>query len=335
MQMMKENYQLLMAIAVVLVMPLFMSSGLLASEVLIFAMAVLGCNLLLGFTGLLSFGQGIFFGMGSYALGVMLVRYQLPLLPTLAIAIAVGVISAVFVGWFAIRQRSVYFVLLTLAFSQMFYFLAYTLTDITGGDNGLLDVPRPPLTVLGIELMEITSPWQFYSFVAICFVVVFWLLQRVTTSMFGRTLLAIRDNEVRAAAVGYNVRGFKLAVFAISGGVTALAGALLAMMAGIAPLSSIEYHTSEIILVMTIIGGTSNLFASLLGAGFYVLSADWLSSIWPRWLMLLGVLLMLISLYMQQGLWGVLEKAWNALRRKPAAVTPALNSSVAESEQRS
>ena len=167
MQMMKENYQLLMAIAVVLVMPLFMSSGLLASEVLIFAMAVLGCNLLLGFTGLLSFGQGIFFGMGSYALGDKLVRYKLPLLPTLAIAIAVGVISAVFVGWFAIRQRSVYFVLLTLAFSQMFYFLAYTLTDITGGDNGLLDVPRPPLTVLGIELMEITSPWQFYSFVAI------------------------------------------------------------------------------------------------------------------------------------------------------------------------
>jgi ABC-type branched-chain amino acid transport system, permease component len=335
MQTIKENYQLLMAIVVVVVMPLFMSSGLLASEVLIFAMAVLGCNLLLGFTGLLSFGQGIFFGMGSYALGVMLVRYQLPLLPTLVIAIAIGVVSAVFVGWFAIRQRSVYFVLLTLAFSQMFYFLAYTLTDITGGDNGLLGVPRPPLTVLGVELMEIASPWQFYSFVAICFILVFWLLQRVTTSTFGRTLLAIRDNEIRAAAVGYNVRGFKLAVFAVSGGVTALAGALLAMMAGIAPLSSIEYHTSEIILVMTIIGGTSNLFASLLGAGFYVLSADWLSSIWPRWLMLLGLLLMLISLYMQQGLWGVLEKAWNALRRKPAAAAPALNSSAAETEQRS
>ncbi len=327
----KENYQLLLAIAAVLAMPLFMQSGSLAAEVLIFAMAVLGCNLLLGFTGLLSFGQGIFFGMGSYAVGVMLVRLDMPLIVTLPVAVLVGVVSAVFVGWFAIRQRSVYFVLLTLAFAQMFYFLAYTLTDLTGGDNGLLDVPRPALSVLGVELMSLKTPWQFYGFVAVCFLLVFWLLQRITTSVFGRTLLAIRDNEIRAAAVGYNVRGFKLAVFAISGGITALAGGLLAMMAGIAPLSSIEYHTSEMILVMTIIGGTSNLFASVLGAGFYVLSADWLSSIWPRWLLLLGVLLMLISLYMQQGLWGVLEKAWNAvLRRRTPASLPAT-----ETEQRS
>lgn len=316
----KENYQLLLAIAVVLAMPLFIQSGSLAAEVLIFALAVLGCNLLLGFTGLLSFGQGIFFGVGSYALGIMLVRYQVPLLLTLPIAMFAGVVSATFVGWFAIRQRSVYFVLLTLAFSQMFYFLAYTMTDLTGGDNGLLDVPRPALSAFGIELMSLETPWQFYSFVAVCFLVVFWFLQRITTSVFGRTLLAIRDNEIRAAAVGYNVRGFKLAVFAISGGVTALAGSLLAMMAGIAPLSSIEYHTSEMILIMTIIGGTSNLFASILGAGFYVLSADWLSSIWPRWLLLLGVLLMVISLYMQQGIWGLLERIWHAMRgRQPSS----------------
>lgn len=331
MRSLKEHYQLVLAIAVVLAMPLFIQSGSLAAEVLIFAMAVLGCNLLLGFTGLLSFGQGIFFGMGSYALGILLVRLNMPLLLTLPVAILVGVLSAVFVGWFAIRQRSVYFVLLTLAFSQMFYFLAYTLTDLTGGDNGLLDVPRPPVSVFGIELMSLETPWQFYSFVALCFVLVFWLLLRVTNSVFGRTLLAIRDNEERAAAVGYNVRGFKLAVFAISGGVTALAGALLAMMAGIAPLSSIEYHTSELILVMTIIGGTSNLIASILGAGFYVLSADWLSSIWPRWLLLLGVLLMVISLYMQQGLWGVLERVWNAVRGRRGEG----NESTTESEQRS
>lgn len=322
MQSLKDHYQLLLAIAVVLAMPLFMQSGSLASEVLIYALAVLGCNLLLGFTGLLSFGQGIFFGMGSYTLGILLVRLDLPLVVTLPAAVLAGVLSATFVGWFAIRQRSVYFVLLTLAFSQMFYFLAYTLTDLTGGDNGLLDVPRPPLSVFGVELLSLETPWQFYRFVALCFLVVFWLLQRITASVFGRTLLAIRDNEIRAAAVGYDVRGFKLAVFAISGGVTALAGALLAMMAGIAPLSSIEYHTSEMILVMTIIGGTSNLFASLLGAGFYVLSADWLSSIWPRWLLLLGVMLMLISLYMQRGLWGVGERIWHALRGQRAAPSP-------------
>ena len=323
MQAIKNNHQWLMALAVVLAMPLLIDSGSLASEVLIYALAVLGCNLLLGFTGLLSFGQGIFFGVGSYTLGNLLVRLDLPLAAALPLTVLAGVVSAVLVGWLAIRQRNVYFALLTLAMAQMFYFLAYTMTDLTGGDNGLLGVPRPPLSILGVELLSLESPWQFYRFVALCFLVAFWLLQRVTTSVFGRTLLAIRDNEARAAAVGYDVHGLKLAVFALSGGVTALAGGLLAMMAGIAPLSSIEYHSSEMILVMTIIGGTSNLFASLLGAGFYVLSADWLSFIWPRWLLLLGVLLMLVSLYMQRGLWGVLESLWRLLRGRHGAAPDA------------
>ncbi|MBF6616901.1 MAG: branched-chain amino acid ABC transporter permease [Candidimonas sp.] len=325
MQMIKSNYQWFMALAVVLVMPLFIESGSLASEVLIYALAVLGCNLLLGFTGLLSFGQGIFFGMGSYTLGILLVRLDWPLAVTLPLTVLAGVLSAIFVGSLAIRQRNVYFALLTLAMAQMFYFLAYTMTGLTGGDNGLLDVPRPALSLLGTELMSLETPWQFYCFVALCFLTVFWLLQRITTSVFGRTLLAIRDNEPRASAVGYDVQRLKLAVFAISGGVTALAGGLLAMMAGIAPLSSIEYHTSEMILVMTIIGGTSSLFASLLGAGFYIIAADWLSFIWPRWLMLLGVLLMLISLYMQRGLWGIGETLWHLMRRRrtpPAKATP-------------
>lgn len=317
----KSHLQLLLAVLVTLALPVLIQSGSLAAEVLIFALAVLGCNLLLGFTGLLSFGQGIFFGMGSYTVGILLVRYDLPLALSLPAAVIVGALCAVIVGWFSIRQRSVYFVLLTLAFAQMFYFLAYSMTDLTGGDNGLLDVPRPPLSAFGVEILSLQSPWQFYTFVSLCFLVVFWLLQRITASVFGRTLLAIRDNEERAAAVGYNVRGFKLAVFAISGGVTALAGALLAMMAGIAPLSSIEYHTSEIILLMTIIGGTANLFASVLGAAFYVICADWLAGLWPRWLMLLGFLLIAISLYMQQGLWGLLERIWYAIRPSRPAST--------------
>jgi branched-chain amino acid transport system permease protein len=213
--------------------------------------------------------------------------------------------------------------MLTLAFAQMFYFLAYSLPDLTGGDNGLLDVPRPPLAVGGLEILPLDSPWRFYGFVAGCFLAVFWLLLRVTNSVFGRTLLAIRDNEARATAVGYNVRMFKLAAFAISGAVTALAGAFLAMMTGIAPLSSIEYHSSEMILVMTVIGGTGNLFASVLGSAFYVLFADWLSTLWPRWLMLLGFLLIAVSLFMQKGLWGLGERIWLALRHRAGGAEPA------------
>ncbi|MFP5406179.1 MAG: branched-chain amino acid ABC transporter permease [Gammaproteobacteria bacterium] len=312
---------LLLALAVACALPLAVRSGTLATEVLIYALAALGCNLLLGYTGLMSFGQGIFLGLGSYTAGLLLTRLDTSLPLTLLLALIVGALVAVVVGWLAIRQRGIYFVMLTLAFAHMFYFLAYTLTDWTGGDNGLLNIPRPPLKVFGLTLLPTREAWQYYTFVALVFLLVFWLLQRVADSMFGRTLLAIRDSEARAAAVGYHVKLFKLMAFAISGAVTALAGALYAMLAGIAPLSSIEYHASETILVITVIGGTGNLFASVLGAVFSVLTADWLSTLWPRWLLLLGLLLMAIALYMRQGLWGLGARLLGALRRPRVAAT--------------
>lgn len=302
---MKKNTHLFLALAVVLIMPLFMHSGSLASEVLIFGLAAMGCNLLLGFTGLLSFGQGIFFGLGSYTLALTLTRWPMPMPLALALAVVMGALGAVIVGWVAIRQKGTYFVMLTLAFAQMFYFIAYTATGLTGGDNGLLDIPRPSITAFGKTLWPLISPWQFYGFVASIFMAAFWLLLKVSRSTFGRTLLAVRDNEVRAGAIGYNLKLLKLQAFVISGAVTGLAGALHAMMIGIAPLANAEYHTSEMILVMTVIGGTGNLFASVLGSAFYLLLADWLSTLWPRWLLLLGLVLMAVSLWMQRGLWGL------------------------------
>ena len=126
---MRKHTHLLLAIAVVLVMPLTMQSGSLASEVLIFGLAAMGCNLLLGYTGLLSFGQGIFFGLGSYTIALTLTRWPLPMPLALAAAVAMGALGAAIVGWVAIRQRGTYFVMLTLAFAQMFYFLAYSFPD--------------------------------------------------------------------------------------------------------------------------------------------------------------------------------------------------------------
>ncbi|MFC3110063.1 branched-chain amino acid ABC transporter permease [Undibacterium arcticum] len=304
----------LLVTATVLILPLTVSSGTLATEVLIFALAALGCNLLLGYTGLMSFGQGIFLGVGSYATGLSLLHLHVPLLPSLLIAMIIGALAALLVGWFSIRQRGTYFVMLTLAFAQMFYFLAYTMKDITGGDNGLLNIPRPNLSLFGTTLLATATPWQYYSFVAIVFVLVFWLLQRIVDSVLGRTLLAIRDNETRAAAVGYDISLFKLAAFVISGAVTGLAGGLHAMMTGLAPLSNIEYHASESILIMTVVGGTGNLFASVLGAAFYVLIGNWLSTLWPRWLMLLGLLLIAVSLYMHKGLYGVAQSLLQRLK---------------------
>lgn len=313
---MKKHLHFLLALAVVLLMPLLMQSGSLASEVLIFGLAAMGCNLLLGFTGLLSFGQGVFFGLGSYTIALTLTRWPLPMPLALVLAMVMGALGAAIVGWVAIRQKGTYFVMLTLAFSQMFYFIAYTATGITGGDNGLMDIPRPSIAVLGHTLWSLATPWQFYGFVAAVFLLAFWLLQTVSRSTFGRTLLAVRDNEERAGAIGYNLKLLKLQAFVISGAVTGLAGALHAMMTGIAPLSNAEYHTSEMILVMTVIGGAGNLFASVLGSAFYLLMADWLSSLWPRWLLLLGLVLMAVSLWMQRGLWGLGESAWRRIRGK-------------------
>ncbi|MGJ3699862.1 branched-chain amino acid ABC transporter permease [Variovorax sp. AFSI2.2] len=310
---MRRNIDIAVALGVVVALPLLLSSGSLASEILIYALAVLGCNLLLGYTGLLSFGQGIFFGLGSYTIGLMLTRTGLPMPLALVASIILGGLAAGLVGIVSIRQKGTYFVMLTLAFAQMFYFLAYSVPSLTGGDNGLLNIPRPPVSAFGVVLWDNTTAWQFYVMVAVIFLLVFVALHRVTTSIFGRTLLAIRDNEVRASAVGYNVPRFKLLAFVLSGAVTALAGALNAMMVGVAPLANAEFHVSEMILVMTVIGGAGNLAASLIGALFYVLAADWLSTLWPRWLMLLGVLLVVISLGMQRGLWGLIEDGFLAL----------------------
>lgn len=300
----KRNCYLLMAVLSVLILPVILTSGSLASEVLIFALAALGCNLLLGYAGLLSFGQGIFFGIGSYTLGILLTRTGLPMTFVLVLAIAMGAAVAGLVGWLAIRQKGVYFVMLTLALTQMFYFLAYSTPELTGGDNGLLDIPMLPLTVFGYTVLPNKTAWEYYSFVAILFVLAYWALQRVVDSIFGRTLLAIRDNPARATALGYNIIHFKMVAFMLSGAITALAGALYAMMTGIAPLTSINYHMSEVILLVTVLGGTGKLIASVLGAAFYVIVSDWLSHLWPRWLLLFGLLLMAVSLYMQGGLWG-------------------------------
>lgn len=300
----------------VLILPLSLNSGSLGTELLIYAMAACACNLLLGYTGLMSFGQGIFFGVGSYTTGLLVIHLGLPLPVLLLLSCLSGAVFACLVGWFAIRQRGVYFVMLTLAFSQMFYFLAYSLKDITGGDNGLLGITRPALELFGYTLYDTHSPWQYYGLVAVVFLLIFYLLNIVAKSTFGQTLLAIRDNEARASALGYNVRAFKLAAFAISGAVTGLAGALHALLTGIAPLSNIEYHVSEMILLMTVIGGTGSLLASVIGAAVYVLAADWLASLWPRWLMLFGFLLIAVTLYMHQGLWGLILSMGKKIREK-------------------
>ncbi|MDF0729170.1 branched-chain amino acid ABC transporter permease [Pseudomonas entomophila] len=299
---------LLLVIASLVGLPLLLPSATLATEILIFGLAALACNLLLGYTGLLSFGQGIFFGAGAYGAALLMIHLHWGLFSALLGAALFGATLALLVGALAIRRKGIYFVMLTLAFSQMAYFLAYTLSGWTGGDNGLLDVPRPNLVIAGHTLVDLADPRHFYAFVALLFLSIFAFALRVIRSPFGSTLLAIRENETRAAAIGYDVRHFKILVFMLSGAITGIAGALYAMLLHFAPLSNIDLMMSENILIMTIVGGTGSLFGSLLGAGAIVVLGDVLSELWPRWLMLLGAILILVVVFMRGGLWGGLAE---------------------------
>ena len=300
----QSRAMLLLVVAVLIGLPLMLPSATLATEILIFALAALACNLLLGYTGLLSFGQGIFFGAGSYCAALLMIHLHLGLFSALLGAALVGAFLAFLVGALAIRRTGIYFVMLTLAFSQMAYFLTYTLSDWSGGDNGLLDVPRPEIRIGDTVLMSLSDARYFYAFVAVLFLLIFIGARRVITSPFGSTLMAIRENETRAAAIGYDTRHFKILVFMLSGAITGIAGALYAMLLHFVPLSNIDLAMSENILIMTIVGGTGSLFGSLLGAGTIVLLGDFLSDLWPRWLMLLGVILILVVVFMRGGLWG-------------------------------
>ncbi len=258
-------------------------------------------------------------GAGAYCAALLMMHLQLGLFTALLGAAVAGGFLALLVGALAIRRTGIYFVMLTLAFSQMAYFVAYTLSDWTGGDNGLLSVPRPEIRIGDTVLLSLADARAFYGFVAVLFLLIFIGARRVIASPFGSTLMAIRENETRASAIGYDTRHFKILVFVLSGAVTGIAGALYAMLLHFVPLSNIDLAMSENILIMTIVGGTGSLFGSLLGAGSIVLLGDFLSDLWPRWLMLLGVILILVVIFMRGGLWGGLASLFEKVRGRRKA----------------
>ncbi|GLO70754.1 branched-chain amino acid ABC transporter permease [Phaeobacter inhibens] len=301
------------AAAIAVVLPFLVPSFVLATEILIFGMAVIGCNLLLGYTGLLSFGQALFFGSGAYVAGLLSIHLNLDIISTLAVTIVSGAVIAVFVGFFAIRRAGIYFIMLTLAFAQLGYYIAFLAEPITGGEDGLLDIQRPALSVPFMPSIDFNTDTTFYTLTGAIFVFIFVLMQRLVNSPLGSVLTAIKQNEARAEAVGYPVKLYKIVVFAFSGAVTALAGALYAFMLKFAPLSNIDLETSSQVLFMTILGGLGSIYGSVLGAGVFLIASDIFAELWPRWMILLGLLLIFVMLYMPGGVSKTLETLSAAL----------------------
>ena len=302
-----------------LVLPLVLPAFA-ATELLVWATFGLAFNLLLGYTGLLSFGHALYFGFGGYTLTLLLMHLRIPLLPGMLAAMAVGGVTALIVGLVAIRRIGVYFAMLTLAAGQVGFFIAMTWTDFTGGDNGL-SVPRPPITIPGLGRIEINEPLNYYYFVLVCFLITFLFFRRIADSPFGRLLQGIRENELRARCLGVNVERFKLLAFVLSGTFAGLAGALDAMLVKFMHPDFVKWTTSGDVIVITVIGGARSIFGPLFGSTVFVTLSDYIpkvcraysgSQLCDRWWLLLGAIFVLFMLFLRDGVWGRIEMALEA-----------------------
>ncbi|MGZ6223418.1 MAG: branched-chain amino acid ABC transporter permease [Syntrophales bacterium] len=274
----------------------------LASEILIFALFAMAYDLMLGYAGMLSFGHAAFFGLGAYSTGLILKNVY----PSVPLALLGGVIASslagFIIGFLSIRRRGIYFTMVTLAFAQMFYFVAFKWTGLTGGDDGLQRVPRPWLGPINLQSQII-----FYYFLLFSVIICAVILVRIVNSPFGRTLQAQRENRNRAMSIGYDVDRFKLRAFILSAFFSGLAGGFYALLLNFVPLSSLHWTTSGDVVVMTITGGMGTLFGPVLGAVGIILLRDIISNFTESWTFIMGVLFMAAVLGFRGGLIGILR----------------------------
>jgi branched-chain amino acid transport system permease protein len=289
------NAKNLAVLAAVVALPFFVRPAL-AAEIWIFAIFALGCNLLLGYTGLLSFGQSTFFGSAAYVAGWLLKHYGISVFLALGVGVGVGALSALAVGYLCVQRSGIYFIMLTFALNQLFYFVAYQWTSVTGGEDGMPGIPRPVL--LGIDF---GNPVAYYVFVSLLFLVSLALMKRIVEAPFGRILEAIRENETRAGAVGYDVARFKLLAFVVAGGFSGLAGVLYAMLFGIVPLEAIGFVFSGNVVFATLIGGSGSLYGPVIGSVVFIWLSESVSTVWARWPLLLGVAFVIVVLFLRGG----------------------------------
>lgn len=276
----------------------------LGSRVLILALAASALNLVLGYGGMISLGHAAFLGIGGYTVALLAQGGSAPAWLAMPLAVIAAAAGAALIGAVSLRTRGVYFIMITLAFAQIFYYLAVSLRGL-GGDDGL-----PMLARVELPGLSLGDDIGFYYFVLALAGLAFMLLYRLAASRFGRALVAIRENEQRMAAIGYPVYRLKLAAFTLSGGLAGLAGALLANLSlGVTP-HLLTWHQSGILIVMVILGGSGYFWGGLGGAAIYLLLEESISTHTEHWNLWLGALLLFIVLVAPEGIM--------SLRRKPA-----------------
>ena len=296
----RNTYLALLAIAIVA--PLVGLYPVFVMKLLCFALFASAFNLLLGFTGLLSFGHAAFFGMAAYVAGwVVKTQGWTPELGLVAGALSGAALGLVF-GWVAIRRQGIYFAMVTLALSQMVFFFCLQ-APFTGGEDGLQGVPRGSLFGL-LPLADDTT--MYYVVLAVC-VASFLGILRIVTSPFGQVLKMIRENEPRTTSLGYDVDRYKLLAFVLSASLAGLAGSLKTLVMGFASLTDVTWQTSGEVILMNLLGGVGTFFGPVLGAGIVIALQDMLADKAGAWVnVIIGVIFVVCVLAFRRGVVGEL-----------------------------
>jgi len=305
---MRDRNIYLIILAFIVIGP-FLQPRVTVTEMLIFGIVAVASNIMIGYTGMLSFGQAMFFGIGAYVAGLLL-KAGMPLIIAMPAGILFVLVLSIVVGSFCVPRTGLYFICITFAFNQMFYFIAYSWTDLTGGEDGLAGIPRPSL---------LDDPVSFYVFVSVVFLACIVAMKRIVDSPLGLIFQTIRENPERAAAVGYNVKLYKWISFTIASTFTGLAGTVYAMLYYIVPIDQIHWLKSGDFIFMTLLGGTGSFFGPIIGAIGYIWMYDTFALFWGRWPLLMGVVFVVVVLYLRGGIVELIGKVNDRYQRARGA----------------
>ena len=296
------------------------------NRILVWGLVGIGFDLLFGYTGLLSFGQSAFFGSGGMFAAYLLTQtsMQSTIAALLIGTVAAGVIGF-FIGLIALRRTGIYFAMITVAIAEVFFFVEFNpLSDFTGGENGLPGVPTPTLN-LGFTTIDFSSNMGMYAFLAFWYFVGLVIALRLVRSPFGLVLRAIRENPLRAQALGHNIQRYKLAVFVVAAMYAGFAGGLLGLMQGFMPPDAFMFATSGEIVMQTAIGGAGTLFGPLLGAAVWLYLSDFFQTtlnLGATWRLILGIVFVLLVVFLRHGLAGAISDIYRSMRRGRQGTQP-------------
>jgi len=279
---------------------------MLLSEILIMGLMAVSLNLLLGYTGLLSFGQGAFFGLGAYTAALMLQAGYENLFLILLSGMLVALLAALVVGFFSVRLDEIFFAMITLGFGMMFFSIAHNWLDVTGGSDGMPVFTLPSLNLFGLQLTFYT-PINMYYLVFVVVLIGISLLWLIVHSPFGLILKSMRENKQRVSFIGGNVKTLRIAAFAISGAFTGLAGVLFCLFNNMATPEFMHWSFSSKPIIMSIIGGTGVFLGPLFGAGIFFILEQIIIQYTENWMLFLGIILIPIVLFFPQGVFGTLR----------------------------